>query len=84
MNYEQWTGLKVYTKDYPIRKKRKSIFLKFLQKQPKGKVLDVGFYPGDITKQIKDMGFEAYGVDASKENIANAKKKFPHRLINHK
>ncbi len=76
--WEQWTGLTEYTKDYHITKKRKNIFLRFLEKQPKGlKVLDVGCYVGDMVSQIEKIGFKGYGIDVFKENILKAKKNYP-------
>ena len=78
MNYEEWTGLREYTPNYPIRRRRKSIFLEFLRKKRaegfSGKVLDAGCFIGDVCAQIKERGFEAYGVDAFKNNIIKAKK----------
>lgn len=81
MNYEQWTGLREYTPNYPIRGMRKTIFIDFLKKRKAqgkaGKVLDAGCYKGDVCAKIRDLGFESYGVDAVKENIKEAKKKYP-------
>ncbi len=83
MDYEQWTGLREYTPNYPIRKKRKDRFIEFLAKQAAekrfGKVLDAGCYKGDVCAKIRELGFQAYGVDAVAANIREAKRK--HRGI---
>jgi len=76
MNYEEWTGLKVYRKNYPIRDLRKKILINFLKTLPKGKFLDVGFYPGDVCFKAKTLGFDVYGVDVVKENIKKARKNY--------
>ncbi|HKO92451.1 MAG TPA: class I SAM-dependent methyltransferase [Polyangiaceae bacterium] len=81
MNYEQWTGLREYTPNYPIRTLRKNALLQFLDQrvaaQQLGRVLDAGCFVGDVCKQIQDRGFEAHGIDAFPENIQLAQSKYP-------
>ncbi len=81
MNYEQWTGLREYTPHYHVRKRRKSMFIDFLiklkAKEIAGNVLDAGCYKGDVCNKVSELGFAAYGIDAVKENIKEARKKYP-------
>ena len=81
MNYEQWTGLREYTPNYPIREMRKDALMRFLSERASsgrlGKVLDAGCYVGDVCARVRELGFESYGIDAFPQNVAEAKTKHP-------
>ena len=49
---------------------------KFLKEVKKGKILDVGCGVGNLTKYIKDNGFEVLGIDLSNSMIKIAKERF--------
>lgn len=42
-----------------------------------GKILDIGFGTGILTKKLYDDGYEIYGIDFSKKMIEIAKEKMP-------
>ena len=42
--------------------------------RPNGRVLDVGCGAGQVVGRLTEAGFEAYGVDVSEPNIANARR----------
>ena len=81
MNYEDWTGLREYTPNYPIRTYRKQAFLSFLEARAalgeRGRVLDAGCFVGDVCQRIAALGFEACGIDAYPENARLAREKHP-------
>jgi SAM-dependent methyltransferase len=81
VNYEEWTGLREYTPNYPIRELRKAALFAFLKERAargeRGRVLDAGCYVGDVCGKIAELGFEAHGVDAFPDNVKLAKEKHP-------
>lgn len=50
---------------------------KFLKEVKTGSILDVGCGVGNLTKYIKDNGFEVLGIDLSSSMIKIAKERFP-------
>jgi ubiquinone/menaquinone biosynthesis C-methylase UbiE len=50
---------------------------KFLREVNKGRILDVGCGVGNLTKYIKDKGFEVLGIDLSNNMLKIAKERFP-------
>ncbi|MBW8041929.1 MAG: methyltransferase domain-containing protein [Planctomycetes bacterium] len=57
---------------FSVRKKR---VLELIE-QSKGKVLDIGCGPGIMVKELTDLGYEFYGIDASPNVIDECKKRF--------
>lgn len=60
-------------KENKIRIKKVINLLK--EQERSKKILDLGCGDGQISKRIKDLGFEVYGFDFSKKNLRLAKKK---------
>lgn len=55
---------------------------KTILKKEKGRILDIGFGTGTLTKRLYDDGYEIYGIDFSEKMIEIAEEKMPEaRLI---
>ncbi|MBC8591154.1 class I SAM-dependent methyltransferase [Wansuia hejianensis] len=48
-----------------------------VHKREEGKILDIGFGTGILTKKLYDDGYEIYGIDFSQKMIEIAKEKMP-------
>jgi 2-polyprenyl-3-methyl-5-hydroxy-6-metoxy-1,4-benzoquinol methylase len=55
--------------------------LKVLSKKQTQKILDIGCGNGWLANHLIELGFDAYGTDASPSGIAIAKKKHPDRFF---
>jgi len=60
---------------YPSNSFRYEVVLDFLEKIPKGKVLDAGCGPGLMTRLLQKRGWDAIAVDYSQGMLETARKK---------
>lgn len=60
---------------YPANSFRYELILEFLEKQPKGKILDAGCGPGLMTRKLQQLGWETTACDYSEGMIKTSKRK---------
>lgn len=55
--------------------------LKVLDRNKNKCILDIGCGNGSLTMRLIELGFDVYGIDASKQGIKLAKEKYPNRFF---
>lgn len=72
----KWDAEK-YTADFSFVHQYGNDVIGLLEKKAGGTVLDLGCGNGALTKALADQGWNAVGLDASKELLSAARNKYP-------
>ena len=77
--YDKSVNLSDESNEYPFAgyKDLLNTIYKMVHKKEKGKILDIGFGTGVLTKKLYDDGYRIYGLDFSQNMIDIAKEKMP-------